>query len=585
MRTCPPDCWAKPYIIDRPLVRTAIGKKKIDARAPHVKSSNIMDFDGLTCLRRSNGCVARSETPQMPSRTLFSSQGLAGEYPSEGSVAPQDVHKSSATQVSAVRVLKQTALFEQRQPADLVGAVPFTRGPLRRVVVIGGGVAGSLAAMHLQRGAAGPLAITVLEPRERLGYGVAYSTPERCHITNVPASRMSADPDDPDSLVRWLAQRGDALQGDERDSYPRRALFGDYVRDLLVGTRAACSDSRVTHLRETACDVVRRDDQFAVDTAEGRLEADAVVLATGNPAPVWPAALRPIATAPGCIGDPWSPGALAGISPEAHVLIVGTGLTMGDTVATLRDHGHRGAIVAISRRGQVPQRGLAQPAAPFGNFAAPPQTARGLVRLVRSELDRAEDSGRSWYAVLAAARGKAWSLWIALPPTERRRFARHVRHLYELHRHVMPGPVHDLVSGERAGGSLSVLAGALVGAEQKDGAIVVTWRPRGHDGNVTRPFNALINCTGPTYASLTETDPLWAALARRGLVAADPTGLGPAVDSAGRAVNAAGTPEAGLLVVGTLARAAFGELTGIREITLQARLAAAALLQQGVASG
>ena len=58
-----------------------------------------------------------------------------------------------------------------------------------RVVVVGGGASGTLAALHLIRQASGigaPLALHIVEP-DQLGRGVAYSTGNLRHRLNVPA--------------------------------------------------------------------------------------------------------------------------------------------------------------------------------------------------------------------------------------------------------------------------------------------------------------------------------------------------------------------------------------------------------------
>lgn len=459
-------------------------------------------------------------------------------------------------------------------------------GPSRSVIVVGGGLAGVLFVISLVRRATGPLTVTILEPRARLGAGVAYSGAEPCHVTNVPAASMSVDPDDPGAFARWLGRHGDAPTGDDRDVYPRRWLFGDFVGERLAEALGARPDITVAHIRQQARDVARTSEGWVVETEAGAHKADAVVLATGNPTPHWPDVLEALGRSPRCIADPWAPGVLAGLQPDARVLIVGTGLTMGDSVAVLRAGGHHGAIVAVSRRGQLPRRGLAAPIEPFGDFGRPPSTALGLLRLFRAEVRRAEAGGTSWYAVLAAARRQAWSLWAALPDAERHRFVRHLRLAYEVHRHVMAGPIYDRVAEEQRNGGLEVLAGRVEQAQLTGSGIRVDLRPRGAGSDAIRRerFDAIINCTGPAYTALTRTVPLWAALTRRGLVRPDAAGLGPDADRQGRAVCAGGVAQPDLLLVGTLARSAFGELTGVREIAAEARLAVDELLDAWTAA-
>ena len=68
-----------------------------------------------------------------------------------------------------------------------------------RIAIIGGGLSGAsiliglLRSPHHRR-----LVITVFEPREVLGTGIAYGDAAPWHLLNVVANRASLEPDDPD---------------------------------------------------------------------------------------------------------------------------------------------------------------------------------------------------------------------------------------------------------------------------------------------------------------------------------------------------------------------------------------------------
>ena len=75
---------------------------------------------------------------------------------------------------------------------------------------------------------------------------------------------------------------------------------------------------------------------------------------------------------------------MAGLAASDPVLLLGTGLTMVDTVLSLLDQGHAGPIHAVSRRGLVPRK-HATVAAPAFKPLPYPSGLRDLVRRVRAD--------------------------------------------------------------------------------------------------------------------------------------------------------------------------------------------------------
>ncbi|TIP33259.1 MAG: hydroxyacylglutathione hydrolase, partial [Mesorhizobium sp.] len=175
----------------------------------------------------------------------------------------------------------------------------------------------------------------IIEPRPFLGGGLAYSSKEPSHRVNVPASRMSLSPDEPEHFSRWLAHDGEAERDPDAvwrngDIFPRRQVFGRYVAEQLAPHIAS---GAIRHVRECAGDVKRNGDGWIVTASGQPIAADMVVLAMTHPSPDVPVALEPIADTGGFVADVYSGDALGSIAPEASVLIVGSGLTSADTVA------------------------------------------------------------------------------------------------------------------------------------------------------------------------------------------------------------------------------------------------------------
>jgi uncharacterized NAD(P)/FAD-binding protein YdhS len=70
------------------------------------------------------------------------------------------------------------------------------------VVIVGGGFSGAMLAVQLLRRAP-ELSVAVIDKGSVPGRGLAYSTEFDCHLLNVPASNMSALPEELDHFLCW----------------------------------------------------------------------------------------------------------------------------------------------------------------------------------------------------------------------------------------------------------------------------------------------------------------------------------------------------------------------------------------------
>jgi uncharacterized NAD(P)/FAD-binding protein YdhS len=322
---------------------------------------------------------------------------------------------------------------------------------------------------------------------------------------------------------------------------------------------------RIRHVRDRAVGLARDGAGWRVKLAGGdTLGAGLVVLAVSHPMPALPAALDALRGDPRLVDNPWGATALRDVAPDDAVLIIGTGLTMADLVASLLARGHRGTITAVSRHGRLPRgHAMAESEAWEGFVGSPPATALELLRAVRRAL---AVPGQSWQAVVRGLTRDGQAIWAGLPMAERRRFLRHLRPLWDPHRYRVAPQIGDVLEAALASGQLLVLAATPVAAEA-GARLAVTIRPRGTEARQVLPAGRLLLATGPAHGAAIATNTLLAEAAAAGLLQGDPLGLGIAVDARSRVLDAAGAPQPTLFVAGPLARGTFGELVGLPQVT------------------
>ncbi|RFC62558.1 hypothetical protein DYI37_15000 [Fulvimarina endophytica] len=455
-------------------------------------------------------------------------------------------------------------------------------GERLRVVIVGGGYTGAVLAFHLARssGPAGPR-ILVVEPRETLGAGLAYSTGEPSHRINVPASRITMRTDVSDGFQRWIEEKDVPLDAESEAGdgalYPQRGLVADYIADALAGD---LESGRIVHRRARATALTRAGTlRLTLDDGD-MIEADHLVVATSHPPPELPAAFADLADDPRLVADPSDAGAIEAVARTAgNVLVLGTGLTSADVIASLDRHGFAGQLTAISRRGQRSRGHASGYEATTADFAEDPsRTVLDLLVRVRAAVRADGANGLPWQAALDRVRTDAPAIWAALPEAERRRFLRHLRPWWDVHRFRVAPQVEAVLDRLVAEGRLGVRAGRIAGVTAEPDGLAVSWSPRG-DEMRRDLFDRVILTTGPGHGSILATSTFLASAARAGLVANDRLKLGLSVAQNGQALDASGSPVPGVWVAGPLARGTVGELMGIPEVTHHAETVAEAILE------
>jgi uncharacterized NAD(P)/FAD-binding protein YdhS len=447
-----------------------------------------------------------------------------------------------------------------------------------RIAVIGAGVSGVLTAIHLLWRCQPQDRVYLVERSAKLGPGVAYSTRHPLHLVNVRADNMSAFADEPDHFTRWLAK----LPEEERRAagrktmaglFVRREVYGRYVQTLLGDTIIRQGGAQNLYIvTDTATALRPSEAGFRLETEGGRTyEVDAAVIAVGN----FPPSTESL---PGYVSNPWAEDALDGIMPELPVLLLGTGLTAIDVVLMLQDRGFTGPIHALSRRGLLPQAHA--PASPWSGFRLDAEDRRSLTTLfhaVRREVRRAAAVGVDWRCVMDALRPQVKVLWRELSPADRRRFVRHVRPWWEVHRHRMAPPVAEVIAAARGNGQLSVCSGRLKELVREGSVLRACWITR--DGRTEELVAQLVvDCRGPGTDYTRLPDPLTRQLAEDGLVRPDPNRLGLETTLFGHLVGRNGNPSPGLLAVGPVTRGTFWEITSVPDIRGQAEQVAVTTL-------
>jgi uncharacterized NAD(P)/FAD-binding protein YdhS len=443
--------------------------------------------------------------------------------------------------------------------------------PAKTVVIVGGGFSGAVFGLKLHLKCP-DWRIVIAEPKKKLGRGVAYGACGPGHLLNVPVSRMEIGLTP--GFAEWLEHRRDQIADalvesglDLAAAFVPRRLFGDYVAERV----GEALDSRsLVGLTSVRGEVVRLlSAERGVLLTDGRqIKADIVVLAMGNLPPRPPEGPDKWLYDSGFfIPDPWAVDAFSDIDPAEPLLLIGSGLTTVDVALRLHQQGHRGQLLALSRRGLTPRTHAAGGAWPEFLHDKIPASALTLTKIMREQIALAATQGIAWQRVFDAARPAVPSIWNGWNALSRRQFLRHLRPRWDIHRHRMAPRVSAAFARLQASGALEILPARIGGYRPAGRFVEVTLRVR---GGPARIFSAghIVNCTGPGGDFGGTAIPLIAELRDRKLAVADALGVGLETRDCA-VIDGGGAVSPWLFALGPLTRPAWWEITAVPEINLQ----------------
>jgi uncharacterized NAD(P)/FAD-binding protein YdhS len=178
---------------------------------------------------------------------------------------------------------------------------------------------------------------------------------------------------------------------------------------------------------------------------------------------------------------------------------------------------------------------------------------------------RRRSAAVGWRAAVDSLRPHSHALWQSLDLVQQRRFLRHARPWWDVHRHRIAPQVAQTLVGMIADGRLEVIAGRIAEARDGPSGMQVDIRRRGASAVETFICAYAINCTGPLHAIGRTRDPLLRSLLDAKAIRPDRLGIGIEV---GQRSRAAGADR--LWALGGLTKGRYWEIIAVPDIREQA---------------
>ena len=305
---------------------------------------------------------------------------------------------------------------------------------MKEVAIIGDGFAAAVLVTHLLRKGIPSSAITVIGSGV-LGKGNAYSCNNPFFRLNVREDLPIIFADDPLHFSRWAQTHTNDPEARTKVGYfYRRQDFGRYVSELVAGE---AKSGQIEQIKVRVLGLSGSENSWSLELdSHSAVSAKQVIIATGNPPPVWPCAVintNPALSTSRLIENPWIGHGLDSIETQESIILLGGGLTALDVINSLVEHKHLGMIYIISPRSVLP------PAQANWQRKVQPQWPQNLtpakfIRFIRNYLPSASTTSPEWQSAWEELRPNINTIWQQFSPNQKRSLFKRLGWLWNLFR-------------------------------------------------------------------------------------------------------------------------------------------------------
>lgn len=443
-----------------------------------------------------------------------------------------------------------------------------------QIAIIGSGLSGTLSAIHLAQQLSVSAKIYLIEKdQKQLNRGVAYASEFAHQPLNVPAGKMSLFSANPSHFYDWIIRNKQTYlhilpSNLSSESFISRKIFGDYLTDTFKKVVQTNPLVKVEYINDEAIDITEdfsKDGYVVLFKKKENLFCDKVILALGNFPPAHLSCVTPeVKQSEVYVGNPWSLEWMNNLSKDSPILFIGTGLTTVDHLLELHKRGYKGRIVLTSRRGRFPLPHDKTIAYSFPDISNLSFNAISLFKFFRAEIEKAQVQQINWQSVIDSFREQTARAWQKLSTEEQKRFMRHLRAFWDIHRHRIPVESLDVVKEMQETKQLEIINGRISSIRLQEQMAMVDI------GSTQIQVQKIINCTGPECDYKKIPIPLIKELLVKDWIKPDDLNLGIACTAGGHVINSEGRISEGLICMGSMRKGILWESTALRELRQQA---------------